>query len=392
MSEHTAFAITRTPELSVVVCTLNEHEAITGVLAGIDRALAGREHEIIVVDDSSDTRTAEAVLAYGHDRPWVRLIHRKGGRGLGSAAVLGWDAARGRNLALMDGDGQHDPQLLAGMLDARQADGCDVVIASRYLESSASGLGVVRHAMSRCGVLAARALLGLRIADPMSGCFLMSREWFTRVRPGLHTLGFKILIDVLAAGGTRPRVAQIPTRLRERTGGSSKLDLKVMLELAAQLVEKATRGLLPARMAMFFAVGISGLAVHLGVLGVATKALGLPLWAGQLFAIWLAMSWNFVLNNQLTFRDRRLHGLAALRGMLVFYAACLSGAILSEALAVALQRLDAGWLIAGGGGALIAGVWNYHLARRAAWNIEADAAIATEHGHAAAPVRSSNDH
>ncbi|SEL63192.1 dolichol-phosphate mannosyltransferase [Pseudoxanthomonas sp. GM95] len=361
-----------TPDVSVVICTLNEHEAIGGVLRELDAALLHCRHEVIVVDDSSDERTARAVQDYARAHPWVRLLRRRGGRGLASAAVAGWDAARGRTLALMDGDGQHDPQLIARMLDDAAVLDSEVVIASRYLESSASGLGAIRHLGSRITTQVSRLLLGLKVADPMSGCFLMTRAWYQQVRPGLTALGFKILIDVLAADARRPRVSQVPTRLRERAGGSSKLDLRVVLELGAQLLEKATQGLVPARMALFFGVGISGLGVHLAALSLGTWA-GRPFWLAQLLAIWLAMSWNFALNNLLTFRDRRLHGVAALRGLVVFYAACLSGAILSEVLGVVSAWAGAPWFVAGIGGALLAGVWNYHLAKRAAWGASAEA-------------------
>jgi dolichol-phosphate mannosyltransferase len=363
-----------TPEVSVVICTLNEHEAIGGVLRELDAALTHCQHEVIVVDDSSDERTARVVQDYAQTHPWVRLLRRQGGRGLASAAVAGWDAARGQTLALMDGDGQHDPELIARMLDDTAALGSEVVIASRYLASSASGLGLVRHAGSRITTGISRLLLGLKVADPMSGCFLMTRTWYQQVRPQLTALGFKILIDVLASGARRPQVSQVPTQLRERAGGTSKLDLRVVLELGAQLFEKATRGMVPARMALFFGVGVSGLGVHLATLSLATWA-GRPFWLAQLVAIWLAMSWNFALNNLLTFRDRRLHGVAALRGLVVFYAACLSGAILSEALGVVAAWLGLPWFVAGIGGALLAGVWNYHLAKRAAWGTEAEARI-----------------
>lgn len=130
------------PEISIVICTLDEHEAITGVLAEIDLALSGHLREIIVVDDSSDMRTGDQVLAYAKTHPGVRLIKRRNERGLGTAAIRGWEAARGRLLALMDGDGQHDPALLVHMLQAQREGDCDVVVASRYLQSASSGLGV----------------------------------------------------------------------------------------------------------------------------------------------------------------------------------------------------------------------------------------------------------
>jgi hypothetical protein len=65
----------------------------------------------------------------------------------------------------------------------------------------------------------------------MSGCFLMRRDWYEAVRPSLSGLGFKILVDVVASGRRRPIVEQIPTVLRARAGGESKLDLRVAVDL-----------------------------------------------------------------------------------------------------------------------------------------------------------------
>jgi dolichol-phosphate mannosyltransferase len=352
------------PDVSVVVCTLNEHEAIAGVLADVGAALSGYSYEIIVVDDSVDERTADAVRGFADGHAGVRLLRRRNGRGLASAAIEGWDRARGRTVALMDGDGQHDPQLIARMLAARGD--ADVVIASRYLESEQSGLGWARHLLSRGGVCLTRVLLGLRLADPMSGCFLMSRQWYQMARPSLSGMGFKILLDVLAPPGARPNIVQIPTCLRSRAGGESKLDLRVLLELGAQLFEKATRGRVSARAGLFCGVGLSGLLVHLSVLWASSNC-GAPFWLSQLLAIWLAMTWNFVFNNLLTFRDRRLSGLKMWHGLVVFYASCLSGAIVSETLANALAAINVPYLFAGTAGALLAGVWNYHVSKRTAW-------------------------
>jgi dolichol-phosphate mannosyltransferase len=363
------------PDVSVVICTLNEHEAIAGVLGDVTASLAGCSHEIIVVDDSKDERTADAVRDFAARHDGVRLLRRRNGRGLASAAIEGWDRARGRTLALMDGDGQHDPQLVARMLAARGE--ADVVIASRYLASDESGLCRTRHLLSCGGVGLTRALLGLQLADPMSGCFLMTRQWYQNARPSLSGMGFKILLDVLAPPAiARPRIVQIPTCLRSRAGGESKLDLRVLLELGAQLFEKATRGRVSARAALFFGVGLSGLLVHLSVL-CAAGGLQLPFWLAQLVAISLAMTWNFEFNNLLTFRDRRLTGLRRWHGLAMFYASCLSGAIVSETLGSALAAMGASFLLAGTAGALFAGVWNYQIATRTAWRKREHASIAT---------------
>lgn len=101
----------------MVVCTLDEHEAIGGVLDDVIADLPGVSHEIIVVDDSLDDATAQVVLGRARRHPAIRLIRRNGAGGLASAAIAGWDAARGETLAIMDGDGQHDPRLIRRMLE-----------------------------------------------------------------------------------------------------------------------------------------------------------------------------------------------------------------------------------------------------------------------------------
>jgi len=354
------------PKVSVVICTLDEHEAIGGVLDEVIAELSGLPYEIIVVDDSADDRTAQVVLARARLHPTVRLVGRDGTNGLASAAIAGWDVARGGILAIMDGDGQHDPRLIRRMLARLARTPVDVVVASRYLGASGSGLTGCRHWVSRAGVGFADLLLGLRLADPLSGCFLMTRDWYEAVRPRLSGLGFKILIDVLASGQRQPGVLQIATALRPRTGGVSKLDLRVAFDLLALLVEKRTAGTVSARMIQFLLVGLTGLVVHLVVLG-AGQRLGAPFWLGQSCAILLAMGWNFGLNNGLTFRDRRLRGRALWRGLASFYVACLGGAAVSEAVGAGLHALDVPWFVAGAAGALLGAFWNYRAVQRLTW-------------------------
>ncbi len=353
------------PYVSVVICTLDESQAIGGVIDELVEALGEITHEIIVVDDSADERTAHAVRGRMRDLPQVRLIHRRQAGGLASAAITGWDAAHGVTLAIMDGDGQHDPLLIGRMVARLVRTQVDVVVASRYLNGGGSGLGGLRHLVSRAGTGLCAAVLGLRLADPLSGCFVMRRDWYEAVRPRLSGLGFKILIDIVASGG-RPKLGQVATQLRARAGGQSKLDFRVAFDLLALLTEKRTRGLLPARMSQFLFVGLTGLAVHLAVLGL-SQTLAAPFWAGQSLAILTAMSWNFVLNNGLTFRDRRLRGAAAWRGLLSFYVACLSGAALSEGLGAGLSAIGAHWILAGVVGALAGAFWNYRAVQRLTW-------------------------
>ena len=354
------------PALSLVICTLDEAESIGAVLREASAALADLAYEIIVVDDSEDDRTAAVVLAYARRDGRVRLLRREGARGLASAAIAGWASARGDALAIMDGDGQHDPHLLPRMLARLRETSSDIVVASRYVEGP-SGLAGQRHLVSRAGTLLTYLTLGVRSTDPLSGLFVLTRDWFARARPWLSGVGFKILVDLLASGERRPKLAEVATSLRPRLGGASKLDARVILELAALLLEKRTRGLIPARFSLFASVGSTGVAVHLSALALVMTWSDLAFWVAQAIATFAAMTTNFFLNNALTFRDRRLSGRALWSGLFAFYVSCAGGALLGEGVGAGAEIVGAPWLIAGISGAFAGALWNYAAASGAIW-------------------------
>jgi dolichol-phosphate mannosyltransferase len=355
------------PLLSVVICTLDESESIVGVLREAGAALGGTPHELIVVDDSTDERTAEAVLAVQAAQTNVKLVRRRGERGLASAVIAGWDSADGAVLGVMDGDGQHDPAVLLQLYARLQAEEADVAVGSRYMEQGPSGLTGFRAALSRSGTALVALMLGLKIADPLSGLFLVRRDWVEAVRPRLSGVGFKILVDTIASGRRAPTVVQVPTALRPRGSGASKLDIRVIADLAALLVEKLTRGLLRARFVLFAGVGLSGMAVNLAVLSVAEHIGARSYALSAAAATLLAMVWNFALNNMLTFRDHRLRGAALWRGLALFCLASTAGGVLAEMVGVGAHSLHASWMGAGLLGALAGGVMNYMLASRLSW-------------------------
>lgn len=352
--------------LSLVICTLNEGEAIGPLLDETRQALGALPFEIIVVDDDSTDGTAEAVTAWSERDPRIRLIVRKGVRGLASAAVRGWDAARGDVLALMDGDGQHDPALIPHLAQAVEG-GADLAIGSRYMSDAASGLTGRRHWISRTATRLAGLVLRVPLRDPMSGCFAMRRTWYEAARPRLSTVGFKILLDLVASSREPPRVEERPTALRPRLGGQSKLDLRVMLDLASLLIEKRTGKLIPSRFVEFSLVGATGVGVNLLVLSLLEA---LPFWQAFAAATLVAMTWNYWLNGLLTYRDQRLRGWRRWRGLLMFYLACSGGALIGQGAGNALLALGAPRALAGLVGALSGGVWNYAATRWMIWGAE----------------------
>ncbi|HUA79567.1 MAG TPA: glycosyltransferase [Dyella sp.] len=350
--------------LSLVICTLDEHEAIGGVLSELNQHLQDIKHEIIVVDDSTDERTADVVHAYAQTHKQVRLLRRHQASGLSSAAIKGWDAAEGRVLAIMDGDGQHDPVLIKALLEKLEDPTIDVAVASRYLDGSRSGLNGLRHRLSRTGTWLTDAMLGVPLADPLSGCFAMTREWYTQVRRELSGLGFKILIDVVASGSRRPHTAQAPTLLRARAGGASKLDTRVVIDLITLLIEKRTRGRFTAKAVMDSVAVLSTFCMQWLAVDVLLK-LSVPLWLAMLLSVGFGLTGRLGIAHIMTprsLRPRTLQG--ARRQWLAFYISRWSDIPLNACFALALLAAHCPWTIAVLGGVLLAES-RYHLTQRA---------------------------
>ena len=136
--------------LSLVIPTYNERENIGSLIQRAHDALAvtARQFEIIVVDDDSPDRTWEVVQTMATDYPNVRLIRRVNERGLAQAVLRGWQEARGKILAVMDGDLQHPPETLPLLINAMETDEVDITVASRHVE----GGGVSQWNIFRRGI------------------------------------------------------------------------------------------------------------------------------------------------------------------------------------------------------------------------------------------------
>jgi dolichol-phosphate mannosyltransferase len=146
----------------------------------------------------------------------------------------------------------------------------------------------------------------------------------------------------------------------------------VVIDLVALLVEKMTRGVIPARFFMFAGVGVTGLVVHMAILSALYKGTALGFDVAMAAAILISMVWNFWVNNLLTFRDKRLSGWGMVRGFFIFALACSLGAVISQLVGSGLERLHVHWFLAGAAGPLAGGVWNYVAASKLAWGRTGD--------------------
>lgn len=349
------------PILSIVVPTFNERDNVRELVRRLDRCLDGIAWEIMFVDDDSLDGTAEVLHELSRTDPRVRSLQRIGRRGLASAVVEGVLATSSPVVAVMDCDLQHDENLLPDMLKELRGGDCELVVASRYLAAGGVGDWTRRRLFfSRVATALADMILRSQLTDPMSGFFMIKRDAFDRAVRHLSNQGYKILLDILLSAEPKLRVKEIPYTFRQRLHGESKLDSIAILDYLALLIDKAIGHIVPLRFVMFAGVGGLGLIVHMTALATFNRGIGLSFAVADAGAAVVAMTFNFFLNNLLTYRDMRLKGLwPILRGLLSFSAVCAIGAVANVGIAVVLFQRNFTWWLAAAAGIFVSAVWNY---------------------------------
>lgn len=365
-------------ELAVVLPTFNEAANIAPMVARLEAALGPAGWEAIFVDDNSRDGTADAARAISLADPRIRVIQRFGRRGLASAAIEGMCATAAPFVAVMDADQQHDPLLLPQMLATLRSGDCDLAVASRFAPG-ASMAAWNRPDREKASALAnklARKVTGVSLSDPMSGYFMLRAETVRRDAHRLSGIGFKILLDILATVDEPLRVREFPLAFAARAEGESKLDRTVVFEFLVGLYDKWLGRIIPTRFALFGTIGAAGVVVHMAVLSAFLTVFGgsfkehlvTDFEIGQTLAALVAMTFNFALNNALTYADQRLRGFGPLlRGWVRFALTCSVGLLANIGVAAALVRFGVHTYPAALGGIVIGSVWNYALSSRFVW-------------------------
>ena len=357
-------------ELAIVLPTLNERANIAPMVARLEQALGASGWEAVFVDDNSGDGTAELIREIARTDPRIRVIQRIGRRGLASAAIEGMCATAAPFVAVMDADHQHDPALLREMLAAVKSGDYDLAYASRFASGgSAEGLSSKgREKGSRFANALARKLTGTELSDAMSGFFLLRTEQLRKQADRLSGIGFKIMLDILATAEPPLRVKEFPLKFAQRASGESKLDHGVVLDFLAGLYERWLGRIIPTRFALFATVGALGVIVHMAVLSPLYKVAQVPFSLSQAVAALVAMTFNFWLNNLLTYRDQKLTGIKAFCfGWGKFCLACAIGYFANIAVATMLNDNGVHWYVAAIVGVTVASVWNYALSSKFVW-------------------------
>ena len=348
-------------ELAVIIPTFEERENVPLVLMRLNKALAGRRYEVIFVDDDSPDGTADVIRAMARGDARVRILQRINRRGLTAACVEGLLSTAAPYLAVMDADLQHDEAILPQMLGLLQTANLDVVVgrrpASHWNVAPSRTLRRFWHAsICRCA-----------IEDPLSGYFVMRREFFMETVHRMSGIGSKILVDLLSSSSYTPQLREIPYNPRERAHGENKLSALPALEYVQLLLDKMVGEVIPPSFILFALVGFGGLGIYLGMLSGALFRWRTSFVVAQIVAAAAAMTVNFWLNNIISFRGMRLRGRRLAGGLLGFYAACSIGLWINLKTAHAAGALGAAWYTAGLLGLAAGAIWNYRVTQMFIW-------------------------
>jgi dolichol-phosphate mannosyltransferase len=202
-------------EISVVIPVCNEVDNVGPLAREIVAALAGREFEIIFVDDGSTDDTAAAVRDLRQEIPEVRLLRHSFRSGQSAAVCSGVRYARAEWIATLDGDGQNDPADIPKLFEVRHS--AELVMGNRVQRRDTW----LRHVQSRVANGVRGRLLGDGTPDTGCGIKVMRRDVFIDLPRFDHMHRFLPAL-FLRAGA---RVVSVPVAHRSRERGTSKYGL-----------------------------------------------------------------------------------------------------------------------------------------------------------------------
>jgi dolichol-phosphate mannosyltransferase len=217
----------------VVTPTYNERDNLPRFVEALRGTMP--EADLLVVDDASPDGTGDLADTLAAQDSHVRVMHRPGKLGLGTAYVQAFvkGLAEGyQRFFEMDADLSHDVRYLPDFVRALD-DGYDVVIGSRNIPGGGvEGWGMGRHFISKGGSFYSRTILGMDIKDLTSGFKAFSRRALEAIElRDVHSNGYSFQIEMTYRAARRGmRVKEVPIVFVDRTAGHSKMSQRIFLE------------------------------------------------------------------------------------------------------------------------------------------------------------------
>lgn len=231
----------------IIIPTYNERDNIGLLIGQIHDALPIAD--VLIVDDNSPDGTGKLVDEMALKDPRLRVLHRTGKLGLGTAYLTGFKYALEAGydyIFEMDADFSHDPCYLPALLDAARGSdaegGADLVIGSRRVYGGGTeNWGLGRQIISAGGSLYARLILGfgqkphplgLPVNDLTSGFKCFRRSVLESLDlDGIHSEGYSFQIEITYRALCNGfHVAEVPIVFVDRRAGQSKMSFRIFLE------------------------------------------------------------------------------------------------------------------------------------------------------------------
>jgi dolichol-phosphate mannosyltransferase len=349
--------------ISLVIPTYNERDNILPLVERLSKTFAGRQYEILLVDDNSSDGTVDVAAKLSEKYP-VKVLVRTKERGLATAVLHGFKYAQGDIIGVMDADLQHPPEINAKLLAALDQ-GADMAIGSRYVPGGGvPNWGLLRRIISKgAGTIAHVFLPSTRkVKDPMSGFYMFKREALGNIE--FHPIGYKILLEMLVMGNFK-NVVEVPFVFEDRSSGRSKMKARQQIDYLKHIFSLMRRSGELVRFLKFIGVGLSGVVVNEGILALTTLFTTWSKYVAEIPGIEVSIITNFILNDYFTFRDRRTgQNSAFFSRLLRFNLISIVGVLINigiYSLITGVFGLDnlPGRLLANFIGIVVAFLWNY---------------------------------
>lgn len=204
------------PALSVVVPARDEADNLAGLVVEIVAALAGRDFEILVVDDGSRDATAAVLARLATSEPRLRLLAHAAPAGQSAAIATGFASARGAVVVTIDGDGQNDPADIPRLVAVLEAGAPGVGLVAGERRERHVGLG--KRLASRAANRLRAAVLGDGVADSACGLKAIDADLARRLP---YFDGYHRFLPALALAEGR-EIRRVDVADRPRRAGRSK--------------------------------------------------------------------------------------------------------------------------------------------------------------------------
>ncbi|WP_053387105.1 polyprenol monophosphomannose synthase [Leucobacter japonicus] len=229
----------RAHELLVILPTYNEIASLAAAVSSVHGHLP--QADIVIIDDASPDGTGALADRLASADPRVRVQHRAGKLGLGTAYVLGFSTALAegyRTVVAMDSDGSHLASDLPALVAAVH-DGAGLAIGTRWIVGGRIvNWPVYRRWISRMGTAFARKLLRSELHDLTSGFRAIDAQWLARLDlTGIDSEGYGFQIETawqLERLGCP--ITEVPITFVERADGRSKMSLGIVIEAFVNVV------------------------------------------------------------------------------------------------------------------------------------------------------------